>query len=188
MKKFLLGTLTLCFLLTACKKDEADNEIINFNDSNFKSILINNTQINTDGNSEISKAEAAAFTGSLRGENRNLTDVTGLEYFINVRSIALFNNNISSIDVSKNTKLTQLLLSNNNITSLDVSALTQLTDLKCHTNQLTEAIIANGNNANMNRMELQGNPNLTCVQVDALPAPTNGWLIDITANYNTSCN
>ena len=49
--------------------------------------------------------------------------------------------------------------------------------------------MANGNNNNMTRMELQGNPNLSCVKVDAIPTPDSGWITNNTSAYTTSnCN
>lgn len=47
------------------------------------------------------------------------------------------NNNLTSLDVSKNTKLTVLTCWMNNLTSLDVSKNTALTELHCYDNNLT---------------------------------------------------
>ena len=46
-------------------------------------------------------------------------------------------NQLTSLDVSKNTALTDLSCGNNQLTSLDVSGCTALTDLSCGNNQLT---------------------------------------------------
>ena len=48
-----------------------------------------------------------------------------------------YNNQLTSLDVSHNTALTQLACSNNQLTSLDVSHNTALTWLWCYNNQLT---------------------------------------------------
>lgn len=195
MKK-LFFALLIGIVFTGCNKDDDDftpedtgndvDEIIMFTDTNFKAVLINDNAINTNNDSEITHSEAVNFTGIIAAQNSNISNVEGIEFFINATRIALFNNNLSTIDVSKNTKVTQLLLSLNNLTSIDVSNLTILTDFKCHTNKLTSANIANGNNVNMTRMELQGNPNLTCITADQSPIPTTGWGKDNSASYN--CN
>jgi hypothetical protein len=47
-------------------------------------------------------------------------------------------NNLSALDISKNTALTQLTCYENNLSALDVSNNTALTQLFCHNNNLTE--------------------------------------------------
>ena len=53
------------------------------------------------------------------------------------------NNQLTSIDVSKNTALNVLYCANNQPTSLDVSKNTALTDLDCRNNQLTSLDVSN---------------------------------------------
>ena len=48
-----------------------------------------------------------------------------------------FNNQLTALDVSKNTALTKLVCSNNQLTALDVSKNTALRELECCSNQLT---------------------------------------------------
>ena len=48
-----------------------------------------------------------------------------------------FNNQLTALDVSKNTALTKLVCSNNQLTALDVSKNTALRELYCQNNQLT---------------------------------------------------
>lgn len=194
MKKTLLSALIITLALVSCKKDEDDNQptktnssYIEIPDANFKSILVNNPEINTNNDNEISKSEASAYNGTINAANSQITDVTGLEYFTNVTHIALFSNDLTFIDVSNNTQVTQLLLEDNKLATIDVSALTELTDFKCHSNLLTEANVANGNNDSITRMELQGNPDLTCITVDHLELSFNGWLKDLSAGYSTIC-
>ena len=49
-----------------------------------------------------------------------------------------YSNQLTSLDVSKNTALTQLYCKNNQLTKLDVSKNTALTELNCSNNQLTK--------------------------------------------------
>ncbi|WP_020527042.1 hypothetical protein [Flexithrix dorotheae] len=195
MKKTSIARLILLsFLISlfSCSDDEetpepAAEDLISIPDDNFKKILVADPAINSNKDDEISKSEASAFTGIISAQNSSIQDVTGIEYFTNVTRISLFNNQITSIDLSKNTKVTQLLLESNNLTSIDVSNLTQLVDFKAHSNNLTSVNLANGNNSNMTRMQLQGNPALNCIKVDALSAPADGWVKDDNASYSTSC-
>lgn len=62
-------------------------------------------------------------------ENKKINDTTGLDKLINLTYLDLSYNNISSIDVSDNTKLTYLDVSSNQLTELDVKENTSLTTL-----------------------------------------------------------
>ncbi|UZR96465.1 hypothetical protein [Chondrinema litorale] len=195
MKKTSIARLVLLsFLVTffSCSDDDSPEPVIEdaieFPDANFKKVLVADPAINTNGDSEITESEASDFTGIISAQNSSTEDVTGIEYFTNVTRISLFNNQITSIDLSKNTKVTQLLVESNSLTSIDVSSLTQLVDFKAHTNDLTSLNLANGNNANMTRVEIQGNSELTCIKVDDLSAPTGAWIKDNEASYSTDCN
>jgi hypothetical protein len=189
-----VATIAVIFslLMTNCKKETntiADPIvtpvlIVNIPDTNFKAILVNDLLINTNGNSEIEVSEASRYSGSILAQNSSIKSVEGIQSFTNVTRIVFFGNNLTEVDLSYNIKVTQLLLENNQLKIIDVSTLSQLTDFKCHSNDLTKANLANGNNTNMTRMQLQANPNLICVQVDSLPAPTSGWSIGL---FSTNC-
>ncbi len=89
---------------------------------------------------------------------KGVTNLTGLEGFVNLKNFYCNNNFftsfdfskntfleylncssslLTSLDVSKNLKLTHLYCENNQLTSLDVSKNTVLTELSCAENQLT---------------------------------------------------
>jgi hypothetical protein len=188
----IFASLLLIISFQSCDKDDdvsPDTEVIIPN-AVFKQILLDNSLININGDSIIQTSEAIAFTGIISATNTTVTDVTGIESFPNITRLALFGSEITSIDVSKNTKLTQLLLENNEITSIDISKNTVLTDMKAGGNKITKANVANGNNANMTRMELNGNSGLTCIQIDAgfTPPEKGGWRAADNSTFSTSCN
>ena len=54
-----------------------------------------------------------------------------------LKGLFCYNNQLTALDVSKNTALTTLSCSNNQLTALDVSGNTALTELDCFNNQLT---------------------------------------------------
>ena len=68
---------------------------------------------------------------------KNIQSLKGIEYFTALTILNCFDNQLASIDVSKNTALTSLDCYQNQLTSLDVSGCTALTYLECNTNQLT---------------------------------------------------
>ena len=77
-------------------------------------------------------------------------------------------NALTALDVSANTALLYLWCYNNSIATLDLSTNSALENLHCYNNELTDLNVRNGNNANTSNLNfrIQGNPNLTCVQVD----------------------
>ena len=60
--------------------------------------------------------------------------------------LSCFNNQLTSLDVSKNTNLGTLSCSHNQLTSLDVSKNTNLGTLYCFNNQLTELDVSKNTN------------------------------------------
>ena len=60
---------------------------INIPDTNFKAALVADTSINTDGDAEISCAEATAFTGAISVNNKSISDLTGVEAFTNITEL-----------------------------------------------------------------------------------------------------
>ena len=70
-------------------------------------------------------------------DHANIKDLTGIELFPNLDKLDCKYNNLTRLDVSKNTKLTKLYCESNHLTSLDLSKNTELTELNCQDNQLT---------------------------------------------------
>ena len=106
-------------------------------DANFKSYLIGNSDINTNGDTEIQVSEASAFSGAIFCAGLNISDLTGIEAFTSLTELYCGGNQLTSLDVSTNTALEALLCEYNQLTSLDVSSNTALEGLYCGGNQLT---------------------------------------------------
>jgi N-acetylneuraminic acid mutarotase len=92
--------------------------------------------VDTNEDGKISYAEAEAVT-DLNAYEDNISDMTGIEAFINLGTLECYKNKLTSLDVSNNTALTTLVCWSNNLTSLDVSNNTALFELNCSNNQLT---------------------------------------------------
>ncbi|MEP5341403.1 MAG: T9SS type A sorting domain-containing protein [Algibacter sp.] len=183
--------------------------IVNIPDANFKNYLVGNTAINTNGDTEIQCTEATAFIGLISCSGQSISDLTGLEAFINLTELHANDNQLTSIDISNNTVLETLFVSLNNLTTLDVSSnlvlerlslfsnsLTSLdistnsvlTSLIVPQNNLTSLNVANGNNSNFSNFEANNNPNLTCIQVDDVAYSTTNWTnIDAQTSFGTNC-
>jgi len=110
---------------------------VNIPDANFKSYLLGRAAINTNGDDEISVAEAAAYTGSIIVKGLSISDLTGIEAFSAITKLNCSSNSLASLDLSKNTAITYLDCGHNSLMNLDLSKNTALTYLDCNTNSLS---------------------------------------------------
>lgn len=186
---------------------------IGFQDPGLLTALVNHVPaIDTDGDFKISVQEANAFTGTLDISNHNISDLTGIQYFINIDQLhcqgnnlttlslksninleQLFcqNNKLTSVDISKNTLLEVFAGQNNKLQSLDLSLNTQLRDVKCYNNELTSLNVKNRNNTNITTMVTHSNSNLYCIQVDDSTWSADNWDVnskDAGTQYNEDCS
>ncbi len=142
---------------------------------------------------------------SLDIHGENITDLTGIEDFIALEELYLYNNNLenidlfsnialtelscgnnhlSTLDVSNNTLLTMLACSSNNLTSLNLSLNSNLTSMNCSGNELEELDIKNGNNTNIIIFNASSNSSLSCINVDNAAYSTTNWTnIDTTSTF-----
>lgn len=132
---------------------------VNIPDANLKAALVGNSAVNTNQNAEIECDEASAYNGFLPLSSLEISDITGLEAFVNLTDVNLGFNNLTSVDFSANTALIGLNLNfndiggavnftaansalqylymdGNDISSVDVSPLTNLIGLGLQLNEL----------------------------------------------------
>lgn len=107
---------------------------IDIPDANFKSYLLRNRDPNRDG--RISVSEAAQIAG-LYINSKDISSLEGIEYCTLLTWLECNNNQLTTLDLSKNTGLQLLECSDNQLTTLDVSQHTQLMQLYCDNNRLT---------------------------------------------------
>lgn len=99
-----------------------------------------NWTVNEDGTVTLNEDNWAAMQKKtvLSLNNKELTDLSGIEYFTKLTSLECSGNNFTKLDLNKLTGLTSLNCSENeNLTELNVSSLTDLTYLNCSDCQLT---------------------------------------------------
>ena len=68
----------------------------------FKNYLVNNASINTNADTEIQVSEANSFTGIIDCFNLSISDMTGIESFINLTQLKFAYNQVTNIDLSFN--------------------------------------------------------------------------------------
>lgn len=117
--------------------------VVNIPDANFKNVLLNHTPtIDTNGDNEIQITEAEAFTGRITANGSSISDLTGIEAFINLSELNIANNNLTVLDISSNKKLTSVSCNRNSITSLKALSNSLLSFLNCSENNLSSIDIS----------------------------------------------
>lgn len=91
--------------------------IVNFTDANFKNAMVSNTTINTNGDTEIQCTEAVAFNGYMSIINLSITNLDGIEAFVNINNIDASSNPLTHVDFSMNNYLESIEFSDNNMLS-----------------------------------------------------------------------
>jgi len=149
MKKYYFLLFALLLLI------KVNGQIIEFKSLYFKSrLLIANTdnqiakdfsgnyiKIDENNDSEIQIEEALKIS-DLDLSSSYLVDMSGIEYFTNLKSLVCWNTQITSLNVSALKELTYLDCSSNLIESLDVSPLKNLETLVCVQNRLTSVNVS----------------------------------------------
>lgn len=111
-------------------------------DDNFEQALIDlgydtgslDNYVPTDSISGIKKLDV---------REKNIADLTGIESFTALITLFCQTNNLSSLNVSKNTGLTFLACSGNELTGIDISKNTALVAFNCDHNKLTNIDVTN---------------------------------------------
>ena len=123
----------------------------NFPDTNFRN-WVKAQSYGSDG--ILTTSEIAAVT-KIDVSNKSISSLKGIEYFTALTELKCFFNQLTELDVSKNTALGYLYCYDNQLKSLDVSKNTALIWLYCNANQLTSLDVSN--NTALTTLECSGN-------------------------------
>ena len=104
-----------------------------FPDANFRAYITDQTY----GADGVLTTDELLSVTEIYVSEKNISDLTGIQYFTALERLSCDNNQLTSLDVSKNTALTSLHCWNNQLTRLDVTKNTALTHLYCRVNKLT---------------------------------------------------
>ena len=201
------------FLFSLCifYGSSATAQIVHIPDENFKAALLANKFINTNSDGEIQVNEALDFSGMIIVNNQSISDLTGIESFVNLTGLKVHFNNLSSVNVSANEQIRELHIQNNQINSLDISSNPSLSMIRAHNNVLTSLDLSNnirlrylevtnnklsslnvknGKNYIMNKLDAKGNPNLNCIEVDHAGDAKANWSnsVDSRASFKVDCS
>ena len=75
-----------------------------------------------------------------------ITSLKGIEYFTSLTSLDCSYQDLTELDLSRNTGLTSVLCYGNQLTELDLSANTQLIELDCSSNEITHLDVSSNHN------------------------------------------
>ncbi len=125
----------------------------NFPDATFRSVIANTYDYN--GNGYIDPDEVK-MTMNISCEGMGISSVKGIEFFTDIQGLWVKDNNISSLDVSKNVHLHGIWCSGNPISSIDLSHNPELEWIYCYDCKLTALDVTH--NPDMSFIECNTNP------------------------------
>lgn len=102
-------------------------------------------------------------------------------------SIYGYGNRLRVLDITQNPSLVLVDLENNSIERLDASKNTKLVKLILKSNQLTELDISFGDYRDFSELNIEQNPNLSCVKITKGMSPSPTWRQDVAVSYNETC-
>ncbi|KQO34299.1 hypothetical protein ASF10_00840 [Flavobacterium sp. Leaf82] len=168
---------------------------------NFEQKLID-LGIDTDGlNGRITTANISTIT-SLDLSNSNIKDLSGIENFTALTFLDCSDNQLTTLDVSKNLALETLNAGSNQITTLDLSKNSKLKIVYVTNNPLISLNLQNGNNRNFVLpsatdkktaalyTSFLGLTTLSCIKVDDVNYSNANWskIKEPTAIYSATCS
>lgn len=128
-------------------------------DPNFENFLIEK-QIDRDGkNGKVKTESISGINYYLDMSSQKISDLTGIQDFTALPQLSVWNNNLTSIDVSKNLNLNHLNVGSNQLTDIDVSKNTTLRSLNIGDNQIANADFSN--NINLTTLQIDSNKFVT---------------------------
>lgn len=170
-----LSTKADCFNYTYVPDDNFEQALINLGLDDVLDDNVLNTTI-----------QGVPF---LNVESQEISDLTGIRGFKNLKRLNATRNNLTMLDVSDNSNLKALYVSQNQIASLDLSQNANLIRLNVSSNALEELVIKNGNNLNMTFLHAFNNPLLMCIEVDEVEflSSASFAVIDQTSSFAVDC-
>ncbi|MDR2647194.1 MAG: hypothetical protein LBB67_03610 [Oscillospiraceae bacterium] len=104
-----------------------------FTDPNFRAVVLKSYDKNKDGRIQVEEVENVL---SLFCNNKSIFSLSGIEYFAALTSLYCYDNQLTTLDLSRNTELLRLVCDNNRLEYLDLSYNTKLEQLSVRNNEL----------------------------------------------------
>ena len=160
----------------SAQADPVDSEFVEINNTNFPDqVFLQYVEDNIDKadttsgkkDGKLSQAERDAVT-TISITNQNCTDLTGIAYFANLTTLECQHNGLKELNLEDNKNLTELICSDNQLTTLDVSKNAKLRILQCRNNgmeklnlgDITHLTLLNCDDNNLTELDVSKNPYL----------------------------
>lgn len=130
--KYLVSSLLLLITLTTSYA-----QLTSVPDLNFEAYLEANGMGNGIANDHLVLTAAIENISILDVSSLDISDLTGIEDFINLTNLHCEQNNLATLNVSANTGLTTLYCHTNNLEEIDVSTNTALKFFYCNSNNIS---------------------------------------------------
>ena len=144
-----------------------------FPDEAFRQIV--KSQLDTTKDGKLNSDEILSVK-ELYANDSDIQDLKGVEFFTSLTGLYCFNNQLTTLDMSKNTALKCLACDNNQLTALDMSQNTALKYLYCRDNQLTSLNVSK--NTDLLLLDCNNNP------LKTLDVSKNTSLSSLSCNNN----
>ena len=119
----------------------ADDTDIPIDESTFPDEAFR-TYVQTCFGESLSQDEIANAT-AIDVSYENIARLDGIQYFTNLTELNCSSNQLTELDISKNTALETLICGSNNLESLALSSNDKLIKLHCNSNELTRLDVSN---------------------------------------------
>ena len=187
--------LTLAVMMACCCHSFAQLTLIP--DPIFEQALIDQGA-DTDGvvNGSISTTDAET-TINIFLANKGITDLTGVEDFVNLQYLNILNNSLNSIDITNCPNVNTIICGGNLFIDLDLSSTPQLQRLLCQGNMLTSLDLSskpdlyevNCSGNDLTSIDFMNNPalieiNTSTNPIDTLDLSANPLLVEVNCNTN----
>ena len=188
--RFLCGLLTGCFLLNlsaaAFASDIGKRQIIlntneddiavnaeTFDDELFRNWILDADNLGGIGEDGILTYEERKEVKSIDISRQGITSLKGIEVFTEIEELDCSRNNLTSLDISQNTRIKTLNCSYNLLTELSVENQTELNSLNCNFNRLESLDVSNKDKLRalsceynyINQLDITGNTTLEWLNI-----------------------
>lgn len=145
----------------------------NFPDANFRSYVL--ASFDSNGDEKLDDEEIANVK-YINAPSKTISSLKGIEYFTELLELDCDNNQLTSLDVSKNAKLVKLICSKNGLTSLNTSHNPLLKKLDIYNNKITSIDVSQ--NTELETLYIGRNP------IETLNVKNNVKLMELQSELN----
>ena len=145
----------------------------NFPDANFRNYVL--ASFDSNGDEKLDDEEIANVK-YIHAPSKTISSLKGIEYFTELEGLDCDNNQLTSLDVSKNTKLVKLICSKNALTSLNTSHNPLLKKLDIYNNKITSIDVSQ--NTELETLYIGRNP------IETLNVKNNVKLMELQSELN----